>query len=1105
MGSEARLASSCLTSFFLLDFFNCRKQEGKPVFRNMISHSVPGKNRKRHVKCLDAEKTLINNREPNPLHQALFHIKGANMKNCLSESFFVFLFSFLLIQSAWAAEPLFNEIRTKTAKTVKLSLEDYRLGKELMVEIRKLAAKKRPAVPTPIISFETLSAAGRMWYTDYNYTDRQLFCSRDLWTGGPSQYQQKAYRKTYEIFELYGVSAFNAYVYYESFLRYQDALGSANPDLKLIPTVTPPGYNGPLKQEMMKTISGNPRILRINGQVLYLCWGWVDIPKTKEFIRKLEKMTGEPAGLIYSCGTVSGCAEPYLSYAAGKGVPASSLLHWFDFLTEVLQHCAGIEYANYLDDPEGNLHASYYNEIIVPLFAAVCAQEQYNGKKLCGLEILTGYNNYRGRQRLSANGTKTLRAYLEISKRFNLDILKAFEWDEYNEDSHFQPTVNKPMAYQRILKYWNDTNHKRRLTPNPGDDLSLPNLILSHRKQISCGPDYELEILHIPDSGTSEPCMVTAEIVNEKGQVLLKEDLQFNRAEFKEYTLHIPGKDYIDSEVLVTRLSIDYQGNKKVIQEGLPFTVVRPTIACDSTWYSTPLRNVLFPAKAELRFGKVIHPKGALAERIEVPVSAKLSFPDPLNSLEVLQNGRDIRYSYDPQNEFHQNDPGRINLILTFYHLEMIPFGRFNATMAMKNAPSATWFAAPQDPSYSYLKNCSVKQNEYSFAEHPHIKNAGASSWRNARMISLKKTEFDKAVFEISGTYLSGPEKGGTFAWTLPLAKLKAAGVCNKIFENGFQIALEIPQHLDRLPLPVMNSSAEFEAELHTGYPDGVLAARAVSRTGKVWWSAPHVLKRSGSGEKATVSVYHNQKGAYDLPVAANRVPHIQYRFNPAYAGNILTTAAGREFYGNLGGYDLVPTGYEGYHCSVYDIPYSFRQAPRAGEKRLVVPEYEKSADGTYCLNFSGKGEFIGFPPSLFPQRSGYTVRFEVLPLDVDRDQVYFVHAEHDIAGFRLRTEDQRLVVDFYRRQASNAPEDSTVFKTSLDPVEGKWNKIEFKYDMRKISVTLNGQTESFPTEGIPRWVAVGGFGGDGTKSRNNCVQYFKGKLKSFEVIHSAR
>ena len=58
---------------------------------------------------------------------------------------------------------------------------------------------------------------------------------------------------------------------------------------------------------------------------------------------------------------------------------------------------------------------------------------------------------------------------------------------------------------------------------------------------------------------------------------------------------------------------------------------------------------------------------------------------------------------------------------------------------------------------------------------------------------------------------------------------------------------------------------------------------------------------------------------------------------------------------------------------------------------------------------------------------------------------------------------------------------------------------------MNRLYITLNGKTESFECQGLSRWFAVGGFGGDGTMSKNGNVHYFKGKLKSFEVIHNAK
>ena len=49
---------------------------------------------------------------------------------------------------------------------------------------------------------------------------------------------------------------------------------------------------------------------------------------------------------------------------------------------------------------------------------------------------------------------KTLRGYLELGEKHKIDMLCTFEWDETNENTNIEPTVAKPMANARILKYY---------------------------------------------------------------------------------------------------------------------------------------------------------------------------------------------------------------------------------------------------------------------------------------------------------------------------------------------------------------------------------------------------------------------------------------------------------------------------------------------------------------------------------------------------------------------------------------------------------------------------------------------------------------------------
>ena len=117
--------------------------------------------------------------------------------------------------------------------------------------------------------------------------------------------------------------------------------------------------------------------------------------------------------------------------------------------------------------------------------------------------------------------------------------------------------------------------------------------------------------------------------------------------------------------------------------------------------------------------------------------------------------------------------------------------------------------------------------------QHPEFRFTGVSSWRNARIYSVKRSELDAGVMVISGRRFRGPYKDKTFRWELPLAELKKSGIKSTVFEDGLQLAMEIPQRLDDIPLPLMSRTAEFSTVLNTAYPSGVLGVRAVSKNGK--------------------------------------------------------------------------------------------------------------------------------------------------------------------------------------------------------------------------------------------------------------------------------
>ena len=71
--------------------------------------------------------------------------------------------------------------------------------------------------------------------------------------------------------------------------------------------------------------------------------------------------------------------------------------------------------------------------------------------------------------------------------------------DEENENTHFRPTVCNGFSAARILRYFADRSVGRALDVLPGDDVTIPNLIVSYRKSLVAGEPIEVEVRNVPD------------------------------------------------------------------------------------------------------------------------------------------------------------------------------------------------------------------------------------------------------------------------------------------------------------------------------------------------------------------------------------------------------------------------------------------------------------------------------------------------------------------------------------------------------------------------------------------------------------------------------
>jgi hypothetical protein len=655
------------------------------------------------------------------------------------------------------------------------------------------------------------------------------------------------------------------------------------------------------------------------------------------------------------------------------------------------------------------------------------------------------------------------------------------------------------MALQRIFKYYTDKAKHLSPSPNPGDDLSIPNMIVSQRRQLEGGADFELELLNVPDTSESRDYSVEVELLDHNGKSVYNAGIfKFNQAELKAETIKIKSGKLSDAILLTPKLTIDYGHKKSIFPEGLPFSVMRATVSSDHTWFCTPLRNVLRTIKAKVVFAKKDRPL-SLGVR-EVELETELEFSESLSAIEVLQNSNEI-FAWDPKNEYRQNDRDRRLYKLSCAYCDKRQIMRIASEIKLENAPSALAFQTPRDPGNAALFNPTLLAKQIPFANsNPTFR--FASYWIGKILFSVNDKEIENAILSVKGTRKDGVFKNKPFEWNIPLAELGKYGIKSKIFEDGLMLSLETLNRPVRLPLPLDKKGAAFKTILTVDNPEGVIAVRVVSKNGKIWWSKGYAVNRNPSTKKILVSVTRNESGVTTYNIAENRVPDIKYEFNPEY-GNILRTDVGREFYAHIGGYASIASGFMGLIHAVNSVPGCLlKYSKREGRKRSI-PVWEKQPDDAWALRFNGQhGNFIVFPNTVVPQRAGFKMSFEIKPDDVERDQILFEQfGANYLTGFRLSLKKGKLRIQFRRRTPyiSNSPLVTTVkFDTAIELQNDKWQKVVFTFDGKKVSISANNRTISFPCTGQSMWLTLSAFGGEGG-------QYFKGLLKSFEIIHSIK
>ena len=357
---------------------------------------------------------------------------------------------------------------------------------------------------------------------------------------------------------------------------------------------------------------------------------------------------------------------------------------------------------------------------------------------------------------------------------------------------------------------------------------------------------------------------------------------------------------------------------------------------------------------------------------------------------------------------------------------------------------------------------------------------------RRRPLLSIRRDQVNDAILRIS--------IDGIYSGDLRVTDLLDKQVYGISGPGGFNMVLTpylrqlyIPPHLDA-------PNASFIIPVQPDSPTSVLHLQAVGKSGRTYRSRPVVLGTQQSG-KATATVYSaDQKQPVDVELDAQRVADLQYHFTPEH-GSVLVCSAGRAYWGILGGYAPQATGRGGGEARDGTPFLRSIRGGSAADAAKGAPQWVELDDGTYALQFDGKGTFVTLPQGAIPRRAGFTVSMRIKPDHVDGKQVILANRAHYAGMITVYMEDGVLKADMiYEQQPAERSIDS-----GIELPAGRWSDLTIRYDQKHLVFQVNDRiSEPLPGPGPGLFdivTSIGGFN-DG---------WFEGRIQDLRIQHWAQ
>ena len=672
-------------------------------------------------------------------------------------------------------------------------------------------------------------------------------------------------------------------------------------------------------------------------------------------------------------------------------------------------------------------------EVAAPLIHSVLAEPEFKDK-IFGMTISCGHENcYRWNYARDCTGTRWMRDMFETVKAFRPDFVNATEWDEENENTHHRPTIAQGFVPQRLLRYETAVLDGRPLEPWPGDDTTVPNLVVSYRKALLAGEPIEVDVLNIPD-GTFAGQVFTVQLKwrNAAGEVVKEYAPQQISADELEAAWFVsPVTELVAEPLLRPELTVSCAGTTRTWSDGFWPLSLHVNRSIEFRWVKQALREKASGVTSALAVSEP-------AADGTVTVTGSVSSPEELRSVEVL-DGPDTTYLYDPAAP-NPHEDGALIVRVAWQGLDgKLP--PLSGTIRLQNAPKSRFLVPRSLPNApGRLRNASTTADEI------RLNAAPVNGWPQGVFARIDPSDLETAEFvmDVPSAFTGTVKAKDVLA--KDIVSFPAAGGRNLVFRRWLT-----PMGL--LP-PCGGKTATFSFKLKPTSPDSVLRLQTVDAKFHVDYGASRSFFRPSGKRLPIVAFERDLEALGKATVDANRAVPLEYTFSPE-RGGVVRSGAGLGLDGILCGYNPLVCGYGGAESRDGNVvPECCRALGRAPGWPNTVPEYVKEPDGRWSLRFKD-ASFVTLPQQVIPAYGGFQIEMDVLPDDVERRQGLLTTGP---TYFNLGIENGRVFADFYlRNRFIREPREANVHVKGPAIEPGVWNRVVLLWDRNQCRFEVNG------------------------------------------------